>query len=1598
MLNAIIDQCNSFAHTWARWIGMSILDAAIILTIVALLWFAIRRKAPPQLGYLLFLLVPLKLFVPLDVAIPERFLSWAPIVVSSNVGQQPSPNMPQTVPRSIEKTDAMPDSVAFVDKAKDRHEALAKKSTPTKTSESISRPVVEKHSNLSFFAWLMLAWFLGVLALLVRLIVAQIHFQRLVIRTAKPIDQSLFSVDYGGLLQQIRVKGHIRIVESDCISSPVVWGIFRPTLILPVGITKSLSNRQLEWVLLHELAHVRRHDLIVSGFQRAVGILYFINPSIWIANHMINRLREYACDDMALAYGRISHLESGEAFLGVIRYAASIQRRPETNLEGAIGMFESTLRSSCFHRMTRLLDTNRRVSVKLRLGSLCLLLLTAVLALPQIRAANPQAGEEKATEKTAEKTTEKATEQKKELRSENSGPIMAEKKKEDKDNKESIYRFNVVIARRVMLLEGKDIVTWPQIEEIISKRPNPSKTEPSFYGTRGADETGMYESAKKEIWRLHQKYKLIGHSEGSLSALADFRYDNIKSAADLKPDESLRFDGSIVNQKGDPISGAEVILVTPIDKSISYKTHGIYLVNGRVRNPLEEVMTHSSDKGHFALYPPKDQNFFIIAMHPDGGIGYSGMDQFNKDHNIHLLPWAGLLSEFSKEPEKQEADIRTRIKQSGDIPGIEFIQYWIDLKKEQPTLRFGFTRIPPIVETTISRSISKMDGGAISLPGASVGLLPGETRRLDLGPLTEQQRQQLDWMRNLSKEPQDKPKPEKSDASGDDKKAGTSSTSKAKTTDDAATVTPNNENRFELTVLGPDKKPVPRASVEIRGSVSPTAEHIQRGTFIKKGEYGVFFLTDANGSLILDLPKKPSRFDVSIQEPGYGPYWAGWSSDEHPEAIPTKFVAELEAGWSVGGVIVDDQGVPIEGVEIHPSIDFKMRPGDTKELGVGTVLNTNAEGVWQFDSVPVARNEVFVQISHPDFKPNRRALTRSEFGIQPGNKPAAKIEMRHGITFTGKVTDETGKPISGALVRTKFLNDTREAKTDENGEYKLVGCDPKMARVVVSAKGRAIDMKEVSVEPNMEPVNFEMKPGGKIRIQVLNEKGDPSPNARIFFQRWRGMFQYFEFDHVNQYADKNGVWQWDEAPLDEFKVDICPSNGMQLALQPLVARDEEYVFRTSPQLVITGNVIDSETKETIKSFRVVPGIISNELANTQQPFWKRDKSYIAKDGRYRLRFDRGASANLVRIEADGYKVAESRKIKNDEGDVQIDFALTKAKDIAATVLTPDGQPAAGAKIALGIAGSQINITNGNIDDRSTYATRQDVDDAGRFSFPSQDAAYQLVITHPSGFSYLKSPEQEIPSTISLTPWARVEGTFRVRSQPVPNVPITINAENIHSYGKDLPSISTQNEVTTGVDGKFVFERVFSGNGRIRREIRLMVNEGATEVTSACAVAANFPAGKTTHIDLGGSGRPVIGKIVPPSGYKEKVLWNFAMIDIQADLPKPKSPPIPSDVKDDSESSKAWLDAWQNTDEGKAWQATYETYEKLLSTSPRFFATVDRDGSFRIDDVPSGVYALDVRFVEHSAGHVSNSTFQVPPIDGNQADKPLDLGWIALEKN
>jgi protocatechuate 3,4-dioxygenase beta subunit len=807
--------------------------------------------------------------------------------------------------------------------------------------------------------------------------------------------------------------------------------------------------------------------------------------------------------------------------------------------------------------------------------------------------------------------------------------------------------------------------------------------------------------------------------------------------------------------------------------------------------------------------------------------------------------------------------------------------------------------------------------------------------------------------------------------------------------------TDGDRKSFELTVVDPGDHPVAGAVVEIRMRPKPTAEWVQHGQYGRQATYGAFLRTAADGRIVLSLPAATRRLNVSIKTDGFGPYWSGWDGTPTGGDLPDSFTAHLDAGRSVGGRVVDPRGNPIEGASVRVSMAYKKRPGDTSALHVGREFKTDPEGKWACRFVPASMRAVAVEITHPQYQPTRKSLSLDQYGIESDQDGSQPITMKQGLVVTGRVTGPNGKPVAGALVRTKFFNDVRETRTDSDGIYRLGGCEPVMSKIVVSADSLAVDMKELRISAESPPVDFDMKPGGHVRVRVLDEQGEPIPKTRIFFQGWRSSrYEYFEFDHVHQYTDKQGIWQWDEAPEDAFEVDICRPGGMTMTEQSLLARDEEYVFKPPQLLVIRGTVVDAETGQPIESFRVVPGIRSSPShMNWVQD--GRDGAFQATGGKFKFTRNRGYLAHLARIEAPGYLPTVSREIGSDEGTVSLKFELRRGHDVAATVLAPEGQPAVGAKIALGLPGSQISIQDGSIDDSSTYAARTDTDAEGQFSFPPQGGNYQLVITHSSGYAHIKADAEDRRQAIRLTPWGRVEGTFRVAGEPVAGVTLTLSTNAIHSSGRDVPNIFAHYDTSSGREGRFVFDKVCAGKGWINRQILMMVSDGAQEVTSAAVKPIDVTEAETTQVEFGRGGRGVVGTLVPPAGTPLDAVWSFTLINVESRIPAPGDPPYAGDPRADPKAYQMWFQQWTQTEAGKHYLNLVAEYEKAERNAPRFRASVDVDGSFRIDDVPAGDYTLSFsgRGGQHPqavAGLVRHD-FEVPEATGD-----LNLGPLLLE--
>lgn len=146
--------------------------------------------------------------------------------------------------------------------------------------------------------YIVMGWLAGVLALSVWHLGGWAQLQRLRRRRIKQVDATVHS-RLRPLAQRLGVNRPVQLVESALVQVPTVVGWLRPMILLPASVLTGLSVEQLEALLAHELAHIKRLDYLVNMLQTVVEILGFYHPAVWWISHKIRLERENCCDDLA---------------------------------------------------------------------------------------------------------------------------------------------------------------------------------------------------------------------------------------------------------------------------------------------------------------------------------------------------------------------------------------------------------------------------------------------------------------------------------------------------------------------------------------------------------------------------------------------------------------------------------------------------------------------------------------------------------------------------------------------------------------------------------------------------------------------------------------------------------------------------------------------------------------------------------------------------------------------------------------------------------------------------------------------------------------------------------------------------------------------------------------------------------------------------------------------------------------------------------------------------------------------------------------------------------------------------------------------------
>jgi beta-lactamase regulating signal transducer with metallopeptidase domain len=281
------------------WLLNHSLQAGVLVLLVLLVQWLLRRQFTNRWRFALWWLVLLRLLLPFN---PSSALSLFNIVHPSvhlpavaMSRQSPGDQVFNVVPPSAH-VDNPPEADLFSDLG-----SLSPIVPAPSTTESPVQETTPVPSPIHFTLPMILTalWLTGIV-LLISIVATQLsRFYRQLSSGATPANDQLRAL-FDECRAEFQVTRKIDLLETDAVQSPALFGLFRLRLLLPRGLDTQFNRPELRYIFLHELAHVKRGDLWLNWLVTVLQILHWFNPLLWFGFARLRADRELACDELAL--------------------------------------------------------------------------------------------------------------------------------------------------------------------------------------------------------------------------------------------------------------------------------------------------------------------------------------------------------------------------------------------------------------------------------------------------------------------------------------------------------------------------------------------------------------------------------------------------------------------------------------------------------------------------------------------------------------------------------------------------------------------------------------------------------------------------------------------------------------------------------------------------------------------------------------------------------------------------------------------------------------------------------------------------------------------------------------------------------------------------------------------------------------------------------------------------------------------------------------------------------------------------------------------------------------------------------------------------
>ncbi|MCI0494015.1 WG repeat-containing protein [candidate division KSB1 bacterium] len=304
----------NFLVSFTDWLFEASLKASILIALILIIQLLLRRKMPARWQHGIWFLVIVRLISPFDI---ESQFSLFNLMPAKNIQSLKMDNLQAGF--SLEHSsstnfDIPPMSAQF---------------TPVTTPD-------QPNFNLSIRELLSMIWLSGSVILLLFTFISNFKLWRRIRSHSFTTNPFLLQM-LEQCKKQMNITGPIKLVEMDGIRIPVLFGIAKSKILVPINFSELMTANQMKHIFLHELAHYKRNDVLISCVTTLLQIIHWFNPIIWFAFYRMRIDRELACDEMTLSRIGVAQSQSyGKTIISLLEGMTA-----EFRLPVAVGIIET---------------------------------------------------------------------------------------------------------------------------------------------------------------------------------------------------------------------------------------------------------------------------------------------------------------------------------------------------------------------------------------------------------------------------------------------------------------------------------------------------------------------------------------------------------------------------------------------------------------------------------------------------------------------------------------------------------------------------------------------------------------------------------------------------------------------------------------------------------------------------------------------------------------------------------------------------------------------------------------------------------------------------------------------------------------------------------------------------------------------------------------------------------------------------------------------------------------------------------------------------------------------------------------------------------